>query len=148
MTATTRQSKMNNYKGFDVNQPNPDRQSLLMLAGFNGHTELCRLLIKTGAEVDARDYKGSTALIFASTGPFAETVRLFLEAGADPNAVDRNEHYTALMHAAAEGHLEVVKVLLEHGADKSPKDVDGDTAETFARQNRHFSVADYIRDYE
>jgi len=135
-------------KGFDVNQSNRDQQSLLMLAGFNGHTELCRLLLEKGAEVDARDFNDRTALMFASTGPFAETVRLLLESGADPKAVDRGEHFTALMHAAAEGQMEVVQVLLEHGADKTVKDVDGDTAESFARQKGHLSVADYLRDYK
>ncbi len=135
-------------KGFDVNRSNQDRQSLLMLAGFNGHTELCRLLIGKGAEVDARDFNGRTALMFASTGPFAETVRLLLESGADPNAVDKNERFTALMHAAAEGQMEVVRILLEHGADKSIRDIDGDTAETFARQKGHLPVANYIRDYK
>lgn len=134
--------------GFDVNRSNQDQQSLLMLAGFNGHTKLCRLLLEKGAEVDARDINGRTALMFASTGPFAETVRLLLKSGADPKAVDSGERFTALMHAAAEGQLEVVKVLLENGADKSVKDVDGDTAEMFARQNGHLSVADYLRDYE
>ena len=119
-----------------------------MLAGFNGHNELCRLLIEKGAKVDARDFNGRTALMFASTGPFAGTVRYLLASGADPNVVDQGEHFTALMHAAAEGQMEVVGVLLEHGADKSVKDVDGDTAESFARQKGHGSVADYIRDYK
>ncbi len=135
-------------KGFDVNRLDIEKRSLLMLAGFNGHTELCRMLIEKGAEVDVRDSNDRTALMFASTGPFVETVRLLLESGAEPNAVDKNERFTALMHAAAEGQLEVVQVLLEHGADKSVRDVDGDTAESFARQKGHLSVADYIRDYE
>ncbi len=134
--------------GFDVNQTNADQQTLLMLASFNGHTELCRLLIARGAIVDARDYKYSTPLMFAASGPFPATVQLLLEAGADPNAVDRSEGFTALMHAAAEGQLEVVKLLLEHGADRSIRDVDEDTAETFARQNGHLQVADYIRDFQ
>ncbi len=135
-------------EGFDVNRLDIDKRSLLMLAGFNGHTELCRMLIEKGAEVDVRDSNGRTALMFASTGPFVETVRLLLESGADPKAVDQSERFTALMHAAAEGQLGVVQVLLEHGADKSVKDVDGDTAESFARQKGHLSVADYLRDYE
>ena len=134
-------------KGFDVNKRDADKRSLPMLAGFNGHTELCRLLLGKGAEIDARDFNGRTALMFASTGPFAETVRFLLESGADPNVVDQGEHFTALMHAAAEGQMEVVQVLLEHGADKTVKDVDGDTAESFARQKGHLSVADYLRDY-
>ena len=95
--------------GFDVNQPNQDKQSLLMLAGFNGHTALCEYLIKSGAHIEARETNGRTALMFASTGPFPKTVDLLLQNDANPNSIDRLEHFTPLMHAAAEGHIEVVK---------------------------------------
>lgn len=131
--------------GFEVNQPNQENQTLLMLASFNGHTKICEYLIKSGAYIEARDGNGRTALVFASTGPFPETVKFLLINKADPNVVDHLEKFTPLMHAAAEGHLDVVKVLLENGADKSLKDVDGDTAESFARQNGHIAVADYIK---
>lgn len=133
--------------GFDVNQTNADQQTLLMLASFNGHSGLCRLLIASGASVNAYDYKYSTPLMFAASGPFPETVQLLLESGADPNAVDHDEGFTALMHAAAEGQLEVVRVLMEHGADPSIRDVDGDTAESFARQNGHLQTAEYLRNH-
>ena len=138
--------KMNIENGFDVNSPNEDNQSLLMLAGFNGHTELCEYLIKKGAHTEARDNDGRTALIFASTGPFPKTVELLLQNDSNPNAIDNLEHFTPLMHAAAEGQLEVVKILLEAGADPSLKDVDGDTAESFATQNGHNEVAGLLRE--
>ena len=134
--------------GFDVNQPNQDKRSLLMLASFNGHTPICQYLINAGAHVEARDFNGRTALMFASTGPFAETVSLLLKNEANPNSVDHNEQFSPLMHAAAEGHIDVVKVLLNNGANKTLKDIDGDTAESFARQNQHFAVADYIKEYK
>ena len=135
-------------RGFGVDRADADQRSLLMLAAFNGHTELCRLLIEKGADVNARDAGGSTPLMFASTGPFVETVQLLLKSGADPNLVDTGEHFTALMHAAAEGQMEVVEALLKRGADKTKKDADQDTAEAFARQKGHGSVADYIRNYK
>lgn len=134
--------------GFDINQTNPDEQSLLMLAGFNGHTALCEYLINNGAHIEARESNGRTALMFASTGPFPETVKLLLKNDANPNSIDRLEHFTALMHAAAEGHFEVVKLLLENGADPLLKDVDGDTAESFAVQNGHSKVAKLLREFK
>lgn len=134
--------------GFDVNQPNQENKSLLMLASFNGHILVCQYLIKAGAHVEARDLEGRTALMFASTGPFAETVKFLLSSDANPNSIDHSEHFTPLMHAAAEGHIDVVKVLLDNGANKILKDIDGDTAESFARQNGHIAVADYIKGYK
>jgi ankyrin repeat protein len=87
---------------------------------------------------------GRTALLYAATGPFPETVRILLDKGAEPNVIDSDEHFTPLMHAAAEGNLDVVKILLEAGSDPSLKDVDGDNAASFARQAGHVQVADYL----
>ncbi|MCK5457486.1 MAG: ankyrin repeat domain-containing protein [Melioribacteraceae bacterium] len=134
--------------GFDVNQPNQDKQSLLMLSGFNGHTDLCEYLIKSGAHIEARETNGRTALMFASTGPFPKTVELLLQNDANPNSIDNLEHFTPLMHAAAEGHIEVVKILLDHGADPSLKDIDGDTAESFAVQKGHSKVAKLLKEHK
>jgi ankyrin repeat protein len=51
------------------------------------------------------------------------------------------------MFAASEGQLEVVKVLMANGADASLKDIDGDTAEAFAVQNKHPEVAQFLANY-
>jgi len=67
-------------------------------------------------------------------------VKMLLDQKADPNMVDREEHFTALMYAAAEGQLEVVKILLSYKADPNLKDIDGDDALTFARNNGHMAV--------
>lgn len=88
---------------------------------------------------------GRTALLYASTGPFPETVKLLLDHHADPNKVDNDEHFSPLMHAAAEGQLEVVKILLARGADPELKDIDGETAALFARNNGHTEVAGLIQ---
>ena len=49
------------------------------------------------------------------------------------------------MTAAAEGQLEVVRMLLVYGANPGLKDVDGDTAGTFAEQKGHSAVVDLLR---
>lgn len=134
--------------GFDVNTKNQGGQTLLMLAGFNGHTDICEYLIKKGIHVETRDGDGRTALMYTSTGPFAQTVEFLLKKGADASAVDSKEHWTPLMFAAAEGQYEVVKLLLDAGADSTIKDVDGDTAESFAIQNKHDKVVKLIREYK
>ena len=68
------------------------------------------------------------------------TVEYLLDAGAKVNAIDTVEQFTPLMHAAAEGQTEVVKVLLKYKADPDLKDVDGDTALSFAAQKGHREV--------
>ena len=130
-----------------INLPNREGQTFLMLAAFNGHTELCDYLIKNGAHVEARDKSGRTALMYASTGPFVTTVKMLLDNGANVNSVGHAEKWTSLMNAAAEGQLEIVKLLLKYGADKNLKDVDGDTAESFALQKNHLEVLNFLKNY-
>lgn len=132
-------------QGVNVNAADVDGRTAIMFAAFNGHSEILRTLVNAGAMVDVRDAMGNTALMYASTGPFPESVLLLLEEGADPNTVDSDEHFSAVMHAASEGHLEVVKILIEHGADHTLKDIDGDDASTFARQNGHSQVVEYLQ---
>ena len=129
----------------DVNAADPDGRTALMLASFNGHSGIVALLINNGAVLDLVDGFGRTALHYASTGPFLPTVEFLLKKGANPNLVDSEEHFTPLMFAAAEGHIDVVRILIEYHADPSMVDIDGDTAETFARNNGHEEVADLLK---
>ena len=131
--------------GYKVNQPDPSGRTAIMYASYNGHTDVVKELLLAGAEVNLKDEGGSTALMFASSGPFRETVTLLLEKGAEINAIDNNEHFTALMWAAAEGQADIVKLLLERGADITLKDIDGDTAESFAAKAGKFEVVQLLK---
>lgn len=135
--------------GVDVNAAslNGQSQTALMLAAFNGHTELVSMLIDYGGDVNATDTASRTALMYASSGPFPEMVQLLIDKGAKVNIIDSNEKWTALMFAAAEGQADNVKLLLENGADTILKDVDGDTAADFAVQKGHTELAEMIRQY-
>ncbi|MFC1835195.1 ankyrin repeat domain-containing protein [Thermodesulfobacteriota bacterium] len=115
---------------------------------------IVELLIKNGAEVNARGWKGTTALIEAakeerlgrivahlqSRGRYgAEStpgakdaarlsrlalVKLLIRKRASIDQKDAAD-CTALMRAAAMNHLSVAKVLLNNGADVNAKDVRG-----------------------
>lgn len=131
-------------KGIPVDQTDDYGNSLLMLASFDGHTEIAEMLLKNGADIAFRNPEGRTALMFASTGPYPATVRLLLKHGAEVNAVDSAEHFTPVMFAAAEGLSPVVDILIEAGADLTLKDIDGDTAANFARQRGFTALADRL----
>jgi len=127
--------------GLDVNTVDEDGRTPLMYAAFNGHDEILRLLIDKGALINASDTNGRTALMMASSGPYPATVKTLLDHQADPNLTDKEEHFTALMYAAAEGQLDAVKILLAYNADPALKDIDGDDALIFARNNGHGAIA-------
>ncbi|KAK6440972.1 RAS2 protein [Oleoguttula sp. CCFEE 5521] len=80
-----------------------------------GSTTLARLLLSSGAEIDAQGPNGLTALGMACQHGKPEIVRLLLERGAQPNP--QHQHYGFEVKIASErGHYKVVKLLLAWGA--------------------------------
>jgi ankyrin repeat protein len=60
----------------------------LTWASWWGHTEVVRLLLERGADVNRPDYRGDTALMLASAMGREEIAREVLRAGADVQARD------------------------------------------------------------
>jgi ankyrin repeat protein len=87
---------------------------------------IAKELLRNGAEVNARDYQGRTALHQAVIGQSKNVVLELLKNGADITARD-NEGRTALHLAAATRRLEILKLLLEEGADVNVHDNEGKT---------------------
>ena len=56
----------------------------MMWAAGKGHVEVVRLLLAHHANVDARDRRGQTALVWATTARKTEVVELLKKAGASP----------------------------------------------------------------
>ena len=97
-----------------------------------------RQLIQMGADVDARDSWGRTALHYAAVSGNVPAVRLLVEAQADPDAADR-AGITPLMiladrartPAADEWAAQGIFVLLRAGADPRQPDRSGRVAGNF-----------------
>ena len=76
-------------------------------------------LLTAGADINARDQHGQTALMNAASDGQIEVVRLLADRGADLN--HRAKYgLTAVMLAVVRGHTEVVRILVEAGADLMP----------------------------
>jgi ankyrin repeat protein len=81
-----------------------------------GDVECLRRLLTAGADINARDRYGQTALMIAALGGVSSVVRLLVENGA---ALNHTAKYglSALMLAVIGGHVDIVRALVEAGAD-------------------------------
>jgi uncharacterized protein len=75
-----------------------------------------RKLLDTGADINAAQVDGTTALHWAAYHEDAETVALLVRAGANVNAVNRYG-VPPLAQACTNGNAAIVKLLLQAGAD-------------------------------
>ena len=83
-----------------------------------GHAEIVNVLLNAGANVNAKNNIGYTALEVAIRKGHTEIVNALLKAGADVNAKD-SFGMTMLELAKMYGHTEVVKTLKPFSPTKS-----------------------------
>jgi uncharacterized protein len=81
-----------------------------MLAAFEGNLPLVRRLLEQGADVNARDRDGDTALMFAAFKGHTAIVGLLLAYGADAQARAKNG-WTARKAARSGLHQRIVEML-------------------------------------
>ena len=85
------------------------------------------ILFENGADVDAKDNEGRTALFWAASNGRVEVVKVLIENGANVDVKDENGK-TALHWAALYGHFDVANFLIEKGADVDAKNIYSKTA--------------------
>jgi TolB-like protein len=109
-------------------------EETLIEASINGQTKMVKTLIKAGANVNAADKYGNTALFYAvinfkTNKMEAQTdmIKTLIDAGADVNFTDIYGE-PLLMHAVQNCQKEAVKELIAAKADVNAKDKNGYTA--------------------
>ena len=101
-------------------------EDLIQAAGDGNYKDVKRLL-EAGANMEATDNYGGTALLGAALAGNENIVKLLLEAGANMEATNAYG-YTALIGAADNGQTDTVKLLIDAGANTEATDKYGKTA--------------------
>lgn len=157
-------------------QTTPQKRTPLHLAARTGNSELARMLLHSGADVNAVDQDGVTCLMEAShpgpwkSEPAAEVIQLLLDHGAhvdlsqaaalgqtslisslldqDPSLLDKQDQQgkSALFHAARNNQLAAVKLLVEQGADFNQSDPVGIAALHRTSQECSDELIQYLLD--
>jgi len=104
--------------GCRVNAVNRDGETALHVAAtyINDSSDIVTLLLKAGANVDARDKRARTPLLSAARSGKFQTARLLLDSGADIQAKDAEGHTAMDLAIKAaqerfEGAPEVIELL-------------------------------------
>ena len=110
--------------------------------------EIVRLLIEAGAEINATDGTGDTALKKAlyAMHPNPQIIEMLIHAGADVNIVDE-DGMTILMEATRRSTPEIVRMLIEAGADVNISRK-GMKAVNYARANYQLRNTQVLKDLE
>ncbi len=102
-------------QGVSPNAADSRQITPLMAAAEAGSVEAMQLLLARGADVNAQNTAGSTALLWSVADP--RKVRLLLDHGADPNIHSRSGRTALIVAAFTNPSAEAVRLLLAKGAD-------------------------------
>ena len=79
-----------------------------MLAARSGNVELVKTLLALGANPNARERAGQSALMWAAAEGHTAAIRTLLDAGAESNAKSE-AGFTPFLFAVRQGHLEAAR---------------------------------------
>ncbi len=110
--------KRNLASGTDVNAKDDDGVTPLLVAAVSGRKEIIELLIREGADVNAK-VNGVTPLHQAAFRSHKEIAELLIANGADLNAVDNVGKFGRTPLDWTFGKTEITELLRKHGGKTS-----------------------------
>ncbi|MBI1279950.1 MAG: ankyrin repeat domain-containing protein [Anaerolineaceae bacterium] len=147
-----------------------DGLSAVLLAAYYGQTEIAKLMVERGANlnlfeaasvgelatvkailaedpdlINAYSPDGFFPLALAAFFGHADIVSYLLDSGADVHQTAQNAQRVNVLHAAsANRHLDICRMLIERGVDVNAKQEGGFTALQAAAQNGQLALAELL----
>lgn len=151
-------------KGADVDKPNDDNQTPLMLAVLNNYKDTtAEMLIRHGADINKTDKNGKKPIHMACKKyGVPALVKLLIKYGADVNEPEKNAFENTPLHLAAMNHsdfgflgsnagneanIEIATILLKAGADPELKNAKGQTVMELAESRGNHGVVEILKNF-
>jgi len=110
---------------------------------FHGNTDIVQLLIAHGADMNVQDHWGFTPLHAALRSRSVERARLLINRGADVKT-QSHDGETPLHAAASHGDLEIVRLLVAQGAEVRAETRTAETPLLRAAQEGRLAIAKFL----
>jgi ankyrin repeat protein len=129
-------AKRTRSDGAEVNSEIEDESRI---ARHDAHLEVMRVLLESGADVDARASTHDTVLHLAADYGDVEVLQLLVQYKTDINARGYDDD-TPLLAASKDGRVDAVQFLLQYGADVDAQDENNDTPLIIASERGYLEV--------
>lgn len=128
---------------FDDDYYEVEYDTVLMNVSGENNLEGIKKELENGADLEAVDSDGYTALHWAVLNDANDAVKLLISNGSKVNAINY-EGETALHLAVMNGNSEVVELLLDNNADQTIEDWFGSTALDLAKEYRDYDLVELL----
>jgi phosphatidylserine/phosphatidylglycerophosphate/cardiolipin synthase-like enzyme len=108
----------------------------IVMAAKRGNNEIVKALLAAGANPNARDRNGFTALEYACEDRNASMIKMLAQNQANLNIPNPRTGETALIRAVSANDYELAKALINAGADVQAMDPNGKTAIYYAARKK------------
>jgi hypothetical protein len=122
------------------------RSTALFQASVRGHTDVGKVLVEAGANVDlGNPDDGATPLFIAAEKGHVDVVRVLVAAHANVDQAKTDDGATPLFTAARNGHVDVVRVLVAAHANVDQASTKGATPLSVAMRFRYHVIVEILR---